>query len=310
MLSIKRFRKVDIVVKKNRLLDMMPEDTSQRHSERKHHLKEKQKEFPTKYEGDIKRFIAYCSTTKQAETLETMLDYLYISLVSEKIKKTTWERRLIAIKKHFSMRHNVDFRREIEVANELSLMRKIYKEEQYAEQIQIQGKSAVNKSELLKKIHQLPTRAKAICLVNLITANRPNEMVRLKIRDFDLDERSLKVYMKKQRMWHHKRLTAEVTKAVTAYINEYNLKSDDYFVGRVYKNGVFESKLISETAYWNSLKKWIDLTAYNLRKTQVVAMHEAGADLSTIAKQTGHRSLLTLSKHYLAVSNTTVDKYL
>lgn len=38
------------------------------------------------------------------------------------------------------------------------------------------------------------------------------------------------------------------------------------------------------------------LTGYNFRKTQVSHMHEKGADLSTIAKQTGHKSLQTLSK--------------
>ncbi|WP_280519773.1 hypothetical protein [Siminovitchia terrae] len=36
----------------------------------------------------------------------------------------------------------------------------------------------------------------------------------------------------------------------------------------------------------------------------------AGADLSTIAKQTGHKSLETIDKHYLEVSDPTVDKYL
>jgi len=39
-----------------------------------------------------------------------------------------------------------------------------------------------------------------------------------------------------------------------------------------------------------------------------VAMHAAGADLPTIAKQTGHKSLETLVQHYLTVSETTNDK--
>lgn len=67
---------------------------------------------------------------------------------------------------------------------------------------------------------------------------------------------------------------------------------------------------ISETGYWKSLQRWTGLTGYNFRKSQVVAMHEAGADLSTIAKQTGHKSLETLVEHYLAVSDSTLDKYL
>lgn len=39
-------------------------------------------------------------------------------------------------------------------------------------------------------------------------------------------------------------------------------------------------------------------------------MHEAGADIATIAKQSGHKSLETITKHYLEVHNTTIDKYL
>ncbi|WP_275425627.1 hypothetical protein [Planococcus versutus] len=41
-----------------------------------------------------------------------------------------------------------------------------------------------------------------------------------------------------------------------------------------------------------------------------MAMHAAGADLPTIAQQTGHQSLETLIQHYLTVSEVTVDKYL
>ncbi|WP_342598611.1 tyrosine-type recombinase/integrase [Psychrobacillus sp. FSL H8-0483] len=47
-----------------------------------------------------------------------------------------------------------------------------------------------------------------------------------------------------------------------------------------------------------------------LRKTQITAMHEAGADLATIAKQSGHKNLETINKHYLEVSDRTVYKYL
>lgn len=38
-------------------------------------------------------------------------------------------------------------------------------------------------------------------------------------------------------------------------------------------------------------------------------MHERGADLATIAKQTGHKSIKTINDHYLKFSNRTVDKF-
>ena len=285
-------------------------ETRKRHLERKSHIEEKNNEIPERYEGDIKRYLQYCTETDQPDSIEGMLDYLYVSLKVHRVKKNTWERRLAAIRKHLTVVHNVDFKIEPGVANELSTMRKIYSEEQHADQVRLQGKSAVDKQELLDMIYKLPVREKAITHVNLITASRPSEMVRLKVEHFDLETRTLNVYLKKQGTWHSKRLTQEAVKAVRNYIKSYKLKPSDYFVGRVYKGGRYESVEISEIGYTKALQKWTGLTGYNFRKSQVVSMHAAGADLPTIAKQTGHRSLETLSKYYLTVADSTVDKYL
>lgn len=57
-----------------------------------------------------------------------MLDYLYVSLTKQKVKKTTWERRLAAIRKYLNVIHRIDFKGEARVAYELSAMRKIYHE--------------------------------------------------------------------------------------------------------------------------------------------------------------------------------------
>lgn len=284
--------------------------TKKRHLERKSHIQDKNNEIPERYAGDIKRFLLYCGETDQQDGTESMLDYLYVSLKEQRIKKNTWERRLAAIRKHLSVTYGIDFKSEPEVATELSTMRKMYNEEQHADQVRLQGKSAVDKQELLDMIYKLPVREKAITYVNLITASRPSEMVRLKVEHFDLEARTLNVYLKKQGIWHSKRLTQEVVKSVRDYIKAYKLKPSDYFVGRVYKGGRYESVEISEIGYTKALQKWTGLTGYNFRKSQVVSMHEAGADLPTIAKQTGHRSLETLSRHYLTVSDSTVDKYL
>ncbi|MGE6369788.1 tyrosine-type recombinase/integrase [Planococcus kocurii] len=239
-----------------------------------------------------------------------MLDYLYISLTEQQVKKTTWERRLAAIRKYLSVIHNIDLKGQASVAYELSGIRKIYQEDQYAHLTQVRGKSALNKKELMDMLNRLPIRVRAICLVNLVTANRPSEMVRLKMSDFDLDNKCVHVYLKKQKRWHTKRLTSEVIDAVNVYTREYHLKPGNYFVGRVYKNGRYESKAITEIGYYHFLQRWTGLTGYNFRKSQVVAMHAAGADVSTIAQQTGHQSLETLIQHYLTVSGGTIDKYL
>ncbi|ANU28275.1 tyrosine-type recombinase/integrase [Planococcus versutus] len=285
-------------------------ETQKRYHNRKIHIEKKMEEIPRQYDGDIRRYKKYCCSTSQIVGTEAMLDYLYISLIEQKVKKTTWERRLAAIRKYLSVIHGIDFRAEARVAYELSAMRKMYREDQYAHLIQVQGKSAIDKKELMNIINTLPIRAKTICLVNLVTANRPNEMVRLRVRDFDLKNRLVHVYLKKQKRWHTKRLTVEVINAVDVYTREYDLKTDDYFVGRVYRNGRYESTAISEIGYGKALQRWTGLTGYNFRKSQVVAMHAAGADLPTIAKQTGHQSLETLSQHYLTVTEITVDQYI
>ena len=285
-------------------------DNRVRHTKRKVHVEQKNNEIPKQYAGDIRRYLDYCVKSDQPDGTEAMLDYLYGSLMEQKVKKTTWERRLAAIKKHLAVIHRIDFKKETDVTSELSAMRRIYSEEGNAHLIRVQGKSSVDKAELLEMILKLPTREKAICLVNLITANRPNEMVRMKIKDFNLEGRTVDVYLMKQKKWHTKRLTLEAVKMVKNYIREYRLRPDNYFVGRVYRGGRYESFEMTETGYWKSLQRWTGLTGYNFRKSQVIAMHEAGADLPTIAKQTGHKSLETLVEHYLSVSDSTVDKYL
>lgn len=61
----------------------------------------------------------------------------------------------------------------------------------------MRGIRAENQNDVLRLIERYDTnkksdiRKRAICLINLITANRPSEMVRLKIRDFDLPNRSV-----------------------------------------------------------------------------------------------------------------------
>lgn len=285
-------------------------ETRKRYAELEKLVEEKEKEIKPGYRSQIKLFLAYCAETDQQDDVKAMLDYLYTSITVQKIKKTSWELRLVAIRRYLTVTRGVNFNDEPTVTSTLKTLRALFKEESRADQIRLDGKSAVDKQELLDMVNALPVREKAIVLVNLITANRPSEMVRLKVKDFNLDGRFVSVYLEKQSKWHNKRLNQEVVKAVKDYIRTYKLKQDDYFVGRVYKGGRYESAEISEIGYGKSLQKWTGLTGYNFRKTQVVAMHEAGADLSTIAKQTGHKSLEVIAKHYLSVSDSTVDKYL
>lgn len=289
-------------------------ENEKRYREREKVVTEIKNKISSGYKSDIRQYQKFCFKTDQEENLISFLDFLYYSIKKQKVKKSTWEKRLTALKKYFSVMYKTDFKKEAELMEEVSMIRSLYNEENFASLTKIEGKKRVNRNEMLEILSKLDIRKKAICMVNLITANRPSEMIRLKISDFDLENNSVSIYMIKQKDWHEKRLTQEVVILIREYIKKYNLKKDDYFVGSILSNGKgkekYVSKKISEEAYRKMLKESTGWTAYNFRKTQVSSMHEKGADLPAIAKQTGHQSIKTISDHYLNVSDSTIDKYL
>lgn len=197
-----------------------------------------------------------------------------------------------------------------EQAQRIALLRQMYNNDEHAEQKRIQGQVAQPKDEVMSMINKLDVRAKAIALFNLITACRPSEMIAVQIKHIDLNNRSVSVYMKKQKEWKTKRLTLECVNAIRDYIKAYGLKENDFLVGKVDKHNNYTSVEISDVAYRKAIHKWLGFAPYTLRKTQITAMHENGADIATIAKQSGHKSLETITKHYLEVNDTTVDKFL
>lgn len=269
--------------------------------------------IPVAYKHDIKNYRAYIEHTHQSLSDSSMYDYLYYSITEEKVKKTTFEKRLAAIKKLLKIEQGLTFLNDEAYLKETAYLRSLFNQEEYARQKQVKGKKPVDAVALKEALDRLDVRGRAICLVNLVTGNRPNEMVALQIRDFDLQSRTVDVYLKKQKTFKTKRITEEVAQAVRAYIDEYKLKPDDYFVGQIIANQYgkkYRSKHVLERSYLNDLNKWTGLCGYNFRKTLVTDMHEKGADLATIAEQTGHRSLDTISKHYLSVSDKTIDKFL
>lgn len=259
------------------------------------------------YEGDFNRFMHYAEQMKQPISFETLEKYL-LHTIETGLKLSTFNKRSAGIK-HFLV--NIYGLIETEDQNKrIALLRQKYNHTAYAKQKLMKGQSAQSKSEVMALIEKLDTRAKAISLFNLITACRPSEMINIKIEDIDLDNCSVNVYMQKQSDWQSKRLTLECVNAVRAYIKEYGLNDESYLVGKVDRYNKYHNTRISDTAYRKSINKWLGFAPYTLRKTQISAMHEAGADLATIAKQSGHKNLETINKHYLSVNDRTIDKYL
>ncbi|WP_111441038.1 site-specific integrase [Psychrobacillus insolitus] len=178
------------------------------------------------------------------------------------------------------------------------------------------GVRAENQQDVLRLIDRYDTnkkadiRKRAIYLVNLITANRPSEMVRLKMSDFDLENRSVWVMMKKQGEMKEKRLTLECVQSMSKYIQTCELQPEDYFVGASDKWGNHTSRQIHEDSYNQSIHAWLGFAPYTFRKPQITAMYNKGADIPTIAKQSGHKSHQTIMEHYINLKSSDVDEFL
>lgn len=259
------------------------------------------------YEGDFKRFQTYANSKNLTLSFSTLESYL-LDTVTSGLKLNTFNRRSAAVK-HFLV-NELGQSESAEQSKRIALLRQMYNNDNHTEQKQVSGQVAQPKNEVVAMINKLDTRAKAISSFNLITASRPSEMVSVQIKHIDLTNRSVNIYLKKQKEWHTKRLTLEVVNAIRAYIQEYGLDAESFLVGKVDKHNNYTSVQISDIAYRKSIRKWLGFAPYTLRKTQVSAMHESGADLATIAKQSGHKNLETINKHYLSVNDRTVDKFL
>lgn len=259
------------------------------------------------YEGDFKRFQQYAEQNNISLSFETLESYL-LETIEKGLKLSTFNRRCASVK-HFLV-NEYGIIETVEQSQRIALLRQMYNNDEHAEQKRIQGQVAQPKDEVMSMINKLDVRAKAIALFNLITACRPSEMIAVQIKHIDLNNRSVSVYMKKQKEWKTKRLTLECVNAIRDYIKAYGLSAENYLVGKVDKHNNYSSVQVSDIAYRKSIHKWLGFAPYTLRKTQITAMHENGADIATIAKQSGHKSLETITKHYLEVNDTTVDKFL
>lgn len=278
-----------------------------------------------KYQGDFNGFVRYCEDQQRELDFRSVIAYMKRTIVQEERKRSTWDRRLAAIKKHLDVVHGIVPTKD--ELNDLRALRNFYNEDGYEKQRRMVGQSAEVKDELISAIENLTvkvngykrqdTRMIAISLVNLVTANRPSEMTRLKVSDFNLKERIVHVNIKKQGKDMYKVLTRECVAAVKKYIQEYDLLPDDYFVTKVTRHqtvvrnkATTDTEQMTEVGYNKLIQTKLQMNPYCFRKTQVTAMHEAGADLSVIARQSGHESLETIAKHYLTVRDKEVEKYI
>ncbi len=240
--------------------------------------------------------------------------YLHESITIQQVRLSTFNRRLAGVKYWLTTKFNQQ--QTLEQEERVRLLRQLYNEETFLRLKPQRGVRAENQQDVLRLIDRYDTnkkadiRKRAICLVNLITANRPSEMVRLKMSDFDLENRSVWVMMKKQGEMKEKRLTLECVQSVSKYIQTCELQPEDYFVGASDKWGNHTSRQIHEDSYNQSIHAWLGFAPYTFRKTQITAMYNKGADIPTIAKQSGHKSHQTIMEHYINLKSSDVDEFL
>src|SRR5699024_7000418 len=160
----------------NKVVDTQHFMNQRRKYERNKKIEENKK--PSEYyRYEIKSFLEFCQSTQQEPDFDSMLDFLDISVSVEKVKRSTWDKRLYAIKR-FILYENLDtFTKSVK--NEVSGIRNFYKDEDNVELTRLNGKKHMDKEELLETVRLLDVRERAICLVNLVTACRPSEMVRI-----------------------------------------------------------------------------------------------------------------------------------
>lgn len=266
------------------------------------------------YQPDYKQFETFCDKNLLPINFDSLEFYLHDLITAKKVRLSTFNRRLSGIKYWLSNRYYQQ--QTLEQEDRVRLLRQLYNEETFLRLKPQRGIRAENQNDVLRLIDRFDTnkkadiRKRAVCLVNLITANRPSEMVRLKVSDFDLDNRTVWVMMTKQGDMKEKRLTLECIQAVKKYIQVCELQLDDYFVGAADKWGNHTSRLIHEDSYSQSIHNWLGFAPYTFRKTQITAMYQKGADIPTIAKQSGHKSHQTIMEHYINLKTSDVDEYL
>lgn len=266
------------------------------------------------YQSDFKQFKKFCVQHLLKLDFESLELYLHHLITHQQVRLSTFNRRLAGVKYWLVHEHGFQFTSEHDTS--IKLLRSLYNQEEYMRLKPMRGKRAEKQSDVLRLIDRYDTdkksdiRKRAICLVNLITANRPSEMVRLKVSDFDLENRTVQVMMIKQGEMKEKRLTLECVQAIKNYITVCELIPVDYFVGAADKWGNHTSRQISEVSYNQAIQSWLGFAPYTFRKTQITAMYQKGADIPTIAKQSGHKSHQTIMEHYIKLRSEDVDNYL
>ncbi len=102
-------------------------ENRKRHADQERKITEIENHIPDGYQSDIRMYQKYCEASEQRESTQSFLDYLFVSVTEEGVKKNTWKKRVVALRKYFSIEHGIRFSESVQFR--ISLTRKLYREE-------------------------------------------------------------------------------------------------------------------------------------------------------------------------------------
>src|SRR5699024_7983046 len=131
----------------NNLISKKDFMNKRRYNERRKFINEKSKELAKSYLSDINMYKKYCFDTEQEESIESMLDFLYISVLFDKVKISTWLKRYYAVKKYLETIFDITLDKK--TLNEVNTIKTIYKDEENAYLTLLSVKSCVDNDYML-----------------------------------------------------------------------------------------------------------------------------------------------------------------
>lgn len=135
---------------------------------------------------------------------------------------------------------------------------------------------------------------------------RRGELLNLKVKDFDMNKRTLLVRRSKTRTLAILPLHDRVFISIMNYLKDRNKLSEDEYLFLGDRGGKF-----SENAFSQMIRHYVDksglgkeITAYTLRHTFITNLNEEGLSSTDIMKWTGHKDIRVLDTYIHATEKT------
>jgi integrase/recombinase XerC len=244
------------------------------------------------YKKDIKEFAAFCETEYQIKTIDHveygMIRSWIVALVDRGISNRSVNRKITSLKSYFKFLLKVE---KIET-NPLAK----HKALKMAKKVEI----PFSEEEMNQLLYEIPfddnfegIRDRLIIELFYATGMRRSELINLKVKDLDLNNKTLKVIGKR-----NKERIIPVLEKTALLFKEYFLlrdaleKTDDFVFLTGTGNKIYETLVYRViNGYFSRVSTKIKKSPHILRHTFATHMLNKGADLNAVKELLGHSSL-------------------